>query len=91
MSLRLREVAISNCSTSAFQAVVSQLDTNSFFKVSFFFSFISQAPKSMQFTPSSRYRLVEPFVLKVQTASFSAECLQASPTTSALSSGPLYP
>ena len=37
MSLRLREVAISNCSTSVFQAAVSQLDTNSFFKVSCFF------------------------------------------------------
>jgi hypothetical protein len=34
MSVRVREVAISSCTTSAFQATVTALDTSTFFKAS---------------------------------------------------------
>ena len=49
MSVRLREVVISNCSTSAFQATVAQLDTFAFFKARCALSSFHQAAINCDF------------------------------------------
>ena len=49
MSVRLREVAIISCSTSAFQANVSQLDTVAFFKARCALSLFHKAPINCDF------------------------------------------